>query len=190
MSLDSCYIKTEAGRNELHARQMALAPRLRALLVMIDGRQRVSDYLKKLEGTGIGVESFIQLQELGLIQIMVPHAAPLSHPAAPSSSEAPLAEPAVQPDAVVEDSLKLQEHQQLQQLQQLQQRMQQIYVFYNTTIRDTIGLRGFMLQVDVERATTLDEYRALRERYVTAVNKAANPSVARLLIEELDKLLQ
>lgn len=178
MNQNVCYIKTEAGRHELHARQMGLAPKLRTLLVMIDGRQSVADYLHKLSGTGIDPEAFLQLQELGLIQGNTPHSAQPENPVAIE----PLAAPA-EVSAPLEDPLLILER------QRVQEHMHQIRDFYNNTIRDHIGLRGFMLQLDVEQASTLEDYRALRERYVTALNKSTSATAARVLIEELDQLL-
>ncbi|MRX10914.1 hypothetical protein GJ697_24130 [Pseudoduganella sp. FT25W] len=64
-----------------------------------------------------------------------------------------------------------------------------VYDFYTKTIRSTIGLRGFTLQLRVEKAATLDELRQLRAPYLEAVQKAKGRDKAALLAQQLDQLL-
>lgn len=68
-------------------------------------------------------------------------------------------------------------------------RVQELYAFFCATVRDLLGLRGTLLQLAVERADTLDDYRALRERYLGAVRKAKGEVVAQALAARLDALL-
>ncbi|TAK91713.1 MAG: hypothetical protein EPO06_03145 [Burkholderiaceae bacterium] len=161
------YKKTERGRTEVRARRLALSHKLRALLVMIDGAQTVAAYLEKLHGFGIGEEAFTQLERDGLIE-KIPTAQPVDATAPITAGGPTTAGGLTDPEA---------------------DQRRRIYNFYNSTIRDTIGLRGFMLQLDVEKATTLEDYRALRERFVAAVGKSVDPDTARRLQEELDRLL-
>lgn len=64
-----------------------------------------------------------------------------------------------------------------------------VYDFYTKTIKSNIGLRGFTLQLKVEKAETLDELRQLRDPYVEAVQKAKGRDKAALLAQQLDQLL-
>ncbi|MRW87654.1 hypothetical protein GJ698_26640 [Pseudoduganella sp. FT26W] len=64
-----------------------------------------------------------------------------------------------------------------------------VYDFYTKTIKSTIGLRGFTLQLRVEKAATLDELRTLRGPYLEAVQKAKGRDKAALLAQQLDQLL-
>lgn len=64
-----------------------------------------------------------------------------------------------------------------------------VYDFYTRTIKTNIGLRGFTLQLKVEKAATLDELRQLRDPYVEAVLKAKGRDKAALLAKQLDQLL-
>ncbi|MBV7538390.1 hypothetical protein KW842_21680 [Duganella sp. sic0402] len=64
-----------------------------------------------------------------------------------------------------------------------------VYDFYTRTIKSTIGLRGFTLQLKVEKAATLDDLRQLRDPYVEAVLKAKGRDQAALLAQQLDQLL-
>lgn len=200
MNLNDCYIKTDIGRLELRTRMLGLSSRLRALLVMIDGQQQVADYLKKLAGTGMTAEAFVELRAMGLIEPVSPADIPAATTTAPivqatlgrytdavqstlqqdtEDNSEELSTEEEEGEAMSEDPSFMLKH----------QRLHQIHEFYNNTIRDHIGLRGFMLQVDVEHASTLEDYRALRERYITALNKSSAPAVAQVLIEQLDRLL-
>jgi hypothetical protein len=66
---------------------------------------------------------------------------------------------------------------------------QAIYQFYTETIKSTIGLRGYSLQLKVEKAGSIDDFRALRDPYLEAVLKAKGNEVARSLRARLDQLL-
>lgn len=64
-----------------------------------------------------------------------------------------------------------------------------VYDFYTKTIKSNIGLRGFTLQLRVEKAASLEELRQLREPYLEAVLKAKGRDKAALLARQLDQLL-
>ncbi|MDB5906520.1 MAG: hypothetical protein JWP34_634, partial [Massilia sp.] len=68
-------------------------------------------------------------------------------------------------------------------------RYQALYQFFNMTIKSTIGMRGFPLQLKVEKAASVDDFRALRLAYLQAVLKAKGPDAARELRDHLDELL-
>ena len=66
---------------------------------------------------------------------------------------------------------------------------QALYNFFNETIRSVIGLRGFTMQLKVERAVTIADFRLLRPAYLEAVLKAKGPEMERSLRDRLDQLL-
>jgi len=164
------YVKTELGRAELRARRGPLSHKLRALLVMIDGKQTVAEYLEKLKDFGIDVNAFADLANKGLIEVKAVASMNDGQTFSPGMEDTPA--PHTQTSVPETKSTE-----------------RQLYEFYNSTIRDIIGLRGFTLQLEVEKAGTLEEYRALRERFLTAVHKTATETVARSLTRELDRLL-
>ena len=53
----------------------------------------------------------------------------------------------------------------------------------------SIGLRGYTLQLKVEKAGSIDEFRALRDPYLEAVLKAKGKEIARSVRTRLDQLL-
>ncbi|GEM_PF-1119572 len=169
---DTVFVKTEVGRIELRSRGMALSPRLRSLLVMVDGHQTVKMMLDKLHGMGVDEGSLAELQRLGLIERQQAHSTvPLQAAAAASPP----------PEHATEVALSAKSPELL--------RLLDVRNFYHRMIRETIGTRGFMLQIDVENATTLEECRALRDRFLNAARKTADPAVVQLLEKELDRLL-
>jgi hypothetical protein len=69
------------------------------------------------------------------------------------------------------------------------ERFRALYDFYNQTIKSTIGLRGIALQLKVEKAAGIDDFRALRLQYLQAVLKARGREMAVSLRDRLDQQL-
>ncbi|HEY0847788.1 MAG TPA: hypothetical protein VGE12_20650, partial [Noviherbaspirillum sp.] len=150
------FDKTDKGREEISTRKYQLAPRLRTLLVLVDGKQPKDELLKKVTGIGLTEESIEELVNNGFIQA-------IAAPEPPTPVEAtPTEEPAQQAQKASGNGI----------LPEGQTQFQAIYQFYNETIRSTIGLRGYALQLKVEKAATIDELRELRKPYLEAVLKA------------------
>ena len=61
--------------------------------------------------------------------------------------------------------------------------------FYTQTIKSTLGLRGMMLQLKVEKCAGMDDLRELRDAYLEAVLKAKGREMALSLSGRLDQLL-
>jgi hypothetical protein len=158
----SIYDKTAKGREEIATRKYLLASRLRTLLVLVDGQRTQEALLRNVAGLGLTDSALQELLAGGYIALAGSAAAP---PMAPAE---PLPGPAA-PDPV--------------------QQFQSVYDFYNKTIKRTMGLRGFTLQLKVEKAGSVDELRQLRDPYVEAVQKAKGRDAAALLARQLDQLL-
>ncbi|MQA23294.1 hypothetical protein [Rugamonas rivuli] len=161
----SIYDKTAKGREEIATRRDGLAPRLRSLLVLIDGRRTEEELLRNVAGLGLTIAAVHELLAGEYIVLSTSYASMAEEPAEPSQPEPE------QPAA--------------EQVQQFQS----VYQFYNQTIKSTIGLRGFTLQLKVEKASSVDELRQLREPYLEAVQKAKGSDTAAALAMQLDRLL-
>lgn len=161
---DTIFDKTEKGREEIATRKHHLAPRLRTLLVIVDGKQGKAELLKKVAGLGLNEENLQELLDNGFIEAV----------AAPSVAPAPEPAPSAAPEAVLPEG---------------QSQFEAIYHFYTETIKSTIGLRGYGLQLKVEKAASIDEFRQLRQPYLEAVLKAKGNEMARSLRTRLDQLL-
>lgn len=68
-------------------------------------------------------------------------------------------------------------------------RFRALYDFFNQTVKSTLGLRGLMFQLKVEKAASIDDFRELRQQYLEAVLKARGREMALSLRDRLDKLL-
>lgn len=65
---NSIFDKSDKGREEIATRKYHLASRLRALLVLMDGRHTAEDLLQKVSGLGLNEKSIGELLENGFIQ--------------------------------------------------------------------------------------------------------------------------
>jgi len=168
------YDKTDKGREEIATRKHQLPNRLRPLLVLIDGKQAASELLKKVIPLGLDESNLRELIELELITPI----AEAEEPASPASDTSDTNETSHQ-----------QTPQDIKTSDSDVRRFQDIYLFYNDTIKSTLGLRGFTLQLKVERANTLEDFQNLRNAFLEAVMKAKGRDFARELRNRLDTLL-
>lgn len=169
------YDKADKGREEIATRKYQLAPRLRSLLVMIDGKQSEPDLLKKVLGLGLNEQSLVELLEQEFIIITSQgDVKPV-----PTSTESATLRPVASVRQIVPSATPA----------EAAARFQALYNFYNETIKSTLGLRGFTLQMKVERAGNLQDFHDLRNVYIEAVLKAKGKEMARSLRDRLDQLL-
>jgi hypothetical protein len=193
--VDPIYRKTEAGQDEIRTRARKLDHKLRALLLMVNGERRGQALLAQVAGMGIGAEAMETLLAQGLVEaIAEPAQAAAAAPADPARAvqpatdtnvfsvyamrHAPVAEvpAAPQPSAAeVHSPADIQMYQRL-------------YHFYTDVIGQHLGLRGYMLQVKVEKAPDLPALMALREPLHAALLKARGEITARAIIAQLDQI--
>jgi hypothetical protein len=162
----SIYDKTDKGREEIATRKFQLASRLRALLVLVDGRRPEEELLRNVAGIGLTQSALQELLEQGYIVLTTSYASLPEPEEAEPAATAAMAAPA---DPV--------------------QQFRSVYDFYNKTIKSTMGLRGFPLQLKVEKAGSVAELRELRAPYLEGVTKAKGRDTAALLVQQLDQLL-
>lgn len=169
--IDLIFDKTDKGREEIATRKHHLAPRLRSLLVLIDGKHNTEDLLRKVAGLGLAEQALAELRENGFIEatdtLPAAAAAEVTAPARPIDTDT---------QSVAGDSLG-------------ESQFQTLYNFFTETIRSTLGLRGYALQLKVERCTSIDDFRALRQSYLEAVLKAKGNEMMLSLRDRLDQLL-
>ena len=191
----SIYDKTAKGREEIATRKYQLAPRMRTLLLLIDGRKSQEELLHSVSGLGLTADAIAELQAQDFVVLATsystitepellaaaPAPAPLPAPVPVQAQPVPPPPPLVQAAAVRAET----EAQAIAPAQQFQS----LYEFYNKTIKSNIGLRGFTLQLKVEKASSVDELRELRRPYLEAVMKAKGSDIARALANQLDQLL-
>lgn len=145
------YAKTELGQLALRDRSAAITPRQRFAFILLDGKHELDDVLKSTAGLGVGSQDIDHLLQLGLIQ-PVPDATPALTVVAPPSPLAIAVRPAsVPPPASDTEALYLKAYP------------------LATQITAELGLRGFRLNLAVERAGSYGELLAVLPRIREAV---------------------
>lgn len=210
--MNTCiYDKTDKGREEIATRKYQVPPRLRTLLVMIDGRRPLGVLEKDFAGLGLSeasVEELLRAEYITLVSNGVAaNEAVLPAPRPPASAKARMqartraaaARAQVSDDAYLEgpDVIEAEraaeagseEAPDAAPTMEEAERFRALYDFYNQTVKSTLGLRGFVLQLKVEKAASVDDFRALRQAYLEAVLKARGREMALSLRDRLDQLL-
>lgn len=198
--VDPIYRKTEAGQDEIRSRARKLDHKLRALLLMVNGERREHALLAQVAGMGIGAEAMATLLAQGLVEAVAEPAQPSAHsdPSAPAPhAPARAAQPA--PDANL-FSVYAMRHAPVAEVPAPPhpstaaahspaeiQAYQRLYHFYTDVIGQHLGLRGYMLQVKVEKAADLPALMALREPLHAALLKARGDITARAIMAQLDQ---
>lgn len=184
------FDKTEKGREEIATRKYHLSPRARSLLVMIDGKQNADDLLQKVAGLGLTEQCMADLLQEGYIREAATAVAAVAAtvPAPEASGQDASSSAGTQ---AANGALALASTNTAAEilLPEGQTQFEAIYRFYNETIKSTIGLRGYALQLKVEKAASIDDFRQLKKPYLEAVLKARGQEMARSLRDRLDKLL-
>lgn len=170
--MNTIFDKTDKGRDEIATRQHHLAPRLRTLLLLVDGKHTAGELLAKIASLGVTEASIAELLDNGFISV--------ASTTVPEPVAAPVAPATTQP---------VEQEASAHVLPEGKSQFEAIYEFYTATIKSTIGLRGYALQLKVEKAASIDDFRQLRRPYLEAVLKARGEEMARSLRDRLDQLL-
>ena len=184
--LSSAYDKTDKGREEIATRKHQLTNRLRSLLVMVDGKQSAAELLKKLAAIGLDETSLQELLDLELITPVASLATTIENkPALMIATEQARLDL-----AVIERKDENPAERFSEDIERIEsEQFQMLYNFFNETIKSMLGLRGFTLQLKVERAKSIDDFKILRNPYLEAVLKSKGREIARSLRDRLDMLL-
>lgn len=182
--LNNVLDKTEKGRDEIATRSHHLASRLRTLLLLVDGKTSSDHLLKTVSGLGMTSQDLQKLIDQGfIIARTMDHTviaeAGGGEPVVEGSTSTLTATPALETGIKPVSSHRTDVVAQIQAAHQ----------FYNETIKAYIGLRGIGLQLKVERAATLDDYRALRKPFLDAIRAHKGDEIARSLDAKLHIVL-
>lgn len=169
------FDKSEKGKEELTTRKYQLPSKLRPLLVMVDGKQSASVLLKKVLGLGLTEDSFAILLEQGFI---VQRANELS----PSTVQAEVMPGPAKVIPVPETKTRV-------LATMTPARSLALKNFFNETIKSKLGLRGFGLQLKVERADSIADFLVLGDTLIESIQKSKGGDIARQVQLELDTLL-
>ncbi|RWA51074.1 hypothetical protein AU476_25555 [Cupriavidus sp. UYMSc13B] len=193
--VDPIYRKTDAGQDEIRTRARKLDHKLRALLLMVNGERRGQELLAQIAGMGVGPEAMDTLVAQGLVAaIPEPAQPPTAAVLAPVRAATPVADTNL-------FSVYAMRHAAVAEIPEVPhpaaaeghspadiEAFQRLYHFYTEVIGQHLGLRGYVLQVKVEKATDLPALMALREPLHAALLKARGEITARAIIAQLDQI--
>jgi hypothetical protein len=197
------YDKTEKGREEIATRKYHVAPKLRTLLVMIDGRHSLGELLKNVAGMGLTEDNVNELLDQQYITLVSGGEAANE---AQGPAEGAMAAPARLPPSAAARARLAARNRAAAAMKSEQiegpssvltteaaddsvAQFQHLADFYNQTIKSTLGLRGMLLQLKAEKCATIEDFAALRQPYLEAVLKTKGREMTLSLRDRLDQYL-
>jgi hypothetical protein len=168
MAAADIYRKTAQGTAEISSRKLKLGPRLRTMLILIDGVQ--PELILREEAAKVGAPPDFLDELLRLKLIEKAGRAPV---AAPAGASAPGAVPAAKPEESGEF-----------------ERFRAAKDFMNVTIVDALGIKSFFFTLKLERAGTRVDLRELAQSYREAIAKAEGEEQAAVLAGRLAEMLR
>lgn len=157
MSALRTFAKTDAGRSEIGTRSQRLAPALRSLLLVVDGKRSEAQLRAVIDGLHAPPDALEQLEAMGLI-------GPGGVAAAPDTCRVA----AEMPDA--------------------SNRYGILYALMSDAVREHLGLRGYFLQLKIERAVGIDELVALLPELQASLARARGSELASEWSQRLQRL--
>lgn len=164
--LEALFHKTEAGALALKERERfpQLTPRMRSLLLQVDGRKTGSELVELSHSLGAPADCLDTLQSLGLIAVDT-SATPAAAPSAPAhgSSQAMPSDPF--------------------------ERLQEATRLMNKAASDYLGLKALFFTLKVEKCANRSELKQLLGELQTAVAKSRDKQRGEQLIADIYSLL-
>jgi hypothetical protein len=156
MQVAENYCKTEAGKQEIQDRGRKLPASLRSLLLMVDGQRDQSQLHELMKGLHAPDDALEQLAAMGLVKRDEP--APTVTASLVADQLAPL------PGEV--------------KLPADFGRYRSLYEIVSDTVRRHLGLKGYFMQLKVEKCADVDQLLALLPEIATALTKAKDHTFA------------
>ncbi|MBD3827350.1 hypothetical protein [Stenotrophomonas sp.] len=153
------HAKTAAGRQEIEDRARRLPPSLRSILLMVDGQRDDDALTAVLPGLRAPDDALAQLAGMGLIEIVGGAVAP---PAARTLTAGREQDP---------DLYK------------------RLYDWMSESVRRHLGLKGYFMQLKIERCTDAGALEKLWPDMAAAVAKARSPALANRWLSDTHALL-
>jgi hypothetical protein len=160
--MQTMWCKTEAGRNEIQQRTRKLPAGLRSILLLVDGQRNDEELREMMSGLHAPDDALQQLAADGLIERRAGAASLLAAVAAPKAGDGTQATTMTSAE-----------------------RYNLLYARITDDIRSHIGLKGYFLQLKVERCADADELAALLPDVATALTKARDHTFATRWLEDV-----
>ena len=159
MKVGELYFKTDAGKQEIQDRGRKLPASLRSLLLMVDGQRDQAQLRDLMAGLHAPDDALEQLLVMGLVK--------RNEPAAPTMPAAPTL--AVAATGPLPGEVKLPAD---------FGRYRSLYEIVTDTVRRHLGLKGYFLQLKIEKCADVDALLALLPEVATALTKAKDHTFA------------
>ena len=180
------YFKTEAGKREIQDRALRLPAALRSILLMVDGQRDQAQLRELMAGLRAPDDAIEQLVVKGLIQRGdgIPSVAVPVEPAAKTSAQAPVPTSTAMP---VEAAIKAPAQMPATALPALPGAInvpadfgnyRRLYNFVTDAVGRHLGLKGYFMQLKVERCADVDALLELLPEVATALTKAKDHTFA------------
>ncbi|MFT3756238.1 MAG: hypothetical protein QM769_09905 [Pseudoxanthomonas sp.] len=160
------YIKTDAGRQEIEQRTRKLPAALRSILLMIDGQRSDAELASLIQSLRAPADTLQQLLEMGLVE------QPSAAVGAVSATASASSMPGTPVSMIAADRYKA------------------LYDLMFEAIRAHLGLKGYFLQLKVERCATAAELEVLVPDVVTALSKAKSDALAKRWLGDAQVILE
>ena len=168
VSAATIFTKTRAGADEVRSRKLKLPPKLRTMLILIDGRRPALLVREEAQALGAPPDCLEQLEQLGLIEQVGMAPAP-----AADERRATVRAPADKELATLDPAT----------------RFRVAKEFMNETVVNALGLKAFFFTLKLEKCATVDDLRGLADAYRAAISKASGEEEGEVLVRRLQELL-
>jgi len=185
------YAKTDAGREEMRTRAQHLSGALRNALLLVDGHRTVGQLRELLAGGKTPQDALEQILELGFISLI--QAAPPPEPepelvAPPPSLQTtaePAPPPAVEPNPAAPPIAQSKKAVASPTAAVQPSHFERLYNIMNEIVRDYLGLRGYFMQLKIEKCVDAEELLDLQGELGTAIAKIHGGEVAAELMTRI-----
>ena len=173
MNPNDIYLKTPTGFEEVKSRSRQLLPRLRAVLIMVDGVLTVSRLQQAAATLGAPEGALEQLEQQGLI---------VRRADDPSGAYLPPPQPFAPPPPEAPDGST-------QKLDADAAKFRAALKFMNDNAVNVLKLRAYFFTLKLEKCYTIEDLRTLLPAFKNSIARAAGPDVAKLLEARARQLL-
>ncbi len=171
MDTTQIYVKTPLGVEEIQNRKLHLAPRVRTMLIMVDGRKSAATLQEDAAKFGCPDDFIERLLAAGLIAKVdrVPSTAPSD----------PLPNAGVQSGLLVAAQIAtppaLDEYAKFRLAKNIM----------NNAVVNSLGIKGFFFTLKLERAANVADLRGLVKPFQEAITKASGEEEAKIVADQL-----
>ena len=162
------FVKSRAGVEEVKGRKLKLPPKLRTLLILVDGTKPVLILNEEGAALGAPADALEQLERQGLIERVGDAPSPDA-----GERRAVVRAPAAGDPARLDPVARFRMAQQ----------------FMNETVVNALGLKAFFFTLKLEKCATVDDLRAVLADYRAALAKASGDAEADVLARRARDLL-